>query len=245
MTVAVIALTVFLSLQWKYWPYAGSLLLTGGAFGVWVAEILLQQFNHLGSSIVSLLIFCLALAWSTPVSIAHFGAIVLRYLWKMSRIVLTTLAFLAGMAIMRLMQAAATAVMRLMEKATDRARDGWENMRASQENRRQMRLEQRRTTSKKSNPRGEVEDAEVVIEGLQAEPPQGPGIQLNLPDPIVHSEAANALPELEEAAEKKAEQKTVTALAHSPTPSITSEPEILPPAVMPMASASEMRDEPP
>jgi S-DNA-T family DNA segregation ATPase FtsK/SpoIIIE len=65
MTTAVISLTVFLSIQWKYWPYSGSLLLTGGAFGVWLTEILLRPFNSFGSSLVSLLIFCLAIAWSS------------------------------------------------------------------------------------------------------------------------------------------------------------------------------------
>src|SRR5580658_8893864 len=35
MSVAVLSLTVFLTLQWKYWPYGGSLMLTGGALGVW------------------------------------------------------------------------------------------------------------------------------------------------------------------------------------------------------------------
>ena len=39
------SLTVFLTLQWKYWPYSGTLLLTGGAFGAWFADLLIGQFN--------------------------------------------------------------------------------------------------------------------------------------------------------------------------------------------------------
>ena len=126
MTIAVISLTVFLSIQWKYWPYAGTQLLTGGAFGVWVAEILLRQFNSLGSSLVSLLVFCLAIAWSTPVSVAQIGAVILKHLWKISRTAITALAFLAGMLATRALQALARGTVSLAESATDAARRSWE-----------------------------------------------------------------------------------------------------------------------
>ena len=46
---------------------------TGGASGAWVAQALLKQFNAFGSSIFTLLIFCVALALSISVSVAKFG----------------------------------------------------------------------------------------------------------------------------------------------------------------------------
>jgi S-DNA-T family DNA segregation ATPase FtsK/SpoIIIE len=54
MTIAALALSVFVALQWQTWTYAGKSLLTGGVFGAWVAQILLQPFNPLGASIVSM-----------------------------------------------------------------------------------------------------------------------------------------------------------------------------------------------
>ncbi len=250
MTIAVVALTVFLSIQWKYWPYAGSLLLTGGAFGVWVAELLLQQFNSLGSSLVSLLIFCLALAFSTPVSVSRVGAVVLRHLWKLTRIAATTGAFLAGMLAMRLMQALAGWTMRLMENAADSARDGWESLRLAREARRQARLEAKTAVE---NGLAALKDNDVIEIGPQSDerdtentdtedsgdsllkrakatpprkpldidPPQGPGIQLALPSPLVHSEAPNALPELEQtgaAALASLTSQALTSQVHAGTP---------------------------
>ncbi len=78
MAIAVGSLTVFLALQWKYWTYGGSVLLTGGVFGTWVADGLLHELNFLGSSLVTLLIFTLSLAISTPLSLAQWGAKLIR-----------------------------------------------------------------------------------------------------------------------------------------------------------------------
>ncbi len=127
MTVAVMSLTVFLTIQWKYWPYAGTLLLTGGAFGAWFSDLLMKEFNPLGSSIVSLLVFCIALALSTPVSVAHFGATIFRfvgaYSWRFARIVGTYMAYLAGLAAMRLAHLAGDALQSMIESAIERARE--------------------------------------------------------------------------------------------------------------------------
>jgi hypothetical protein len=71
---AVVSLTVFLSLHWKELTYGGAKLQTGGALGTWVSEGLLHQLNSLGSSIVALLVFCLALIISTPINITQAGA---------------------------------------------------------------------------------------------------------------------------------------------------------------------------
>jgi S-DNA-T family DNA segregation ATPase FtsK/SpoIIIE len=125
MTVAVISLAVFLSLQWKFWPYAGSLILTGGAFGAWVADLLMKQFNSFGSSMVSLLVFCLAVALSTPVSIAKVGAYVLSVAgswgWKIGKLAGTYLLFLGGLLAMRAAHAAGDLLQKLMEAAIKRA----------------------------------------------------------------------------------------------------------------------------
>ncbi len=67
MCAALLSLAVFLSLQWKYWPYAGTLILTGGLVGYGIAELLARELNSVGASIVSLLVFCIALVSSTPI----------------------------------------------------------------------------------------------------------------------------------------------------------------------------------
>ncbi|MCM2278802.1 MAG: DNA translocase FtsK [Oligoflexia bacterium] len=127
MTVAVMSLTVFLSLQWKYWPYAGTLILTGGAFGAWVADLLVRQFNPLGSSIVSLLVFCIALALSTPLSVARMGAAVIRFVsavsWRVFRLVSTYVIYLLGLLAMRGAHAAGDFLQKLIEGAISRAKE--------------------------------------------------------------------------------------------------------------------------
>ena len=89
MTASVIALTVFLTLQWKYWPYSGTLILTGGVLGAWIADVLVQSLNPIGASILSLVVFALMLVISTPVQITrslssflYWGTI---FSWKTSR----------------------------------------------------------------------------------------------------------------------------------------------------------------
>lgn len=127
MTIAVMALTVFITLQWTYWPYAGTLILTGGAFGAWVAQLLVKEFNPLGSSIFTLLFFCLALALSTPVSVAQWGGRVLGWIaavsWRMLKITITYLAYLAGLGLMKLAHSAGDGVQKLVEAAIRRAKE--------------------------------------------------------------------------------------------------------------------------
>lgn len=127
MTVAVMSLTVFLSLQWKYWPYAGSLLLTGGAFGAWVADALMKEFNSVGSSIVSLLVFCLSVVLSTPVSVAHMGAIVFRFIgtwvWRVFKLTATYLIYVGGLLIMRFSHWAGDFLQKSIERMLERARE--------------------------------------------------------------------------------------------------------------------------
>ena len=133
MTVAVMSFTVFLTLQWKYWPYAGSLLLTGGAFGAWLAEVLIRQFNPLGSSIVSLVIFCLAVVISTPVSIARAAAFLMRhvgrYSWHLFRLAGTYIAYAVGLLAMRGAHKAGDFLQKLIEGAIRRTRERAQAMR--------------------------------------------------------------------------------------------------------------------
>lgn len=70
MMITVLALSVFVTIQWKFWPYQGALLLTGGAVGAWLAHLLSEPFNSTGASIVSLAVFALSLSFSTPLSVA-------------------------------------------------------------------------------------------------------------------------------------------------------------------------------
>jgi S-DNA-T family DNA segregation ATPase FtsK/SpoIIIE len=232
MTTAVISLTVFLSIQWKYWPYSGSLLLTGGAFGVWLTEILLRQFNSFGSSLVSLLIFCLAIAWSTPVSVARVGAAILKNLWKVSRAAGTALAFFLGMLAIRLIQTLAATTWRLLERAAQKsaelAREKIEALREARQAKRDAERESSTVDGKKRIAASNAEDntsqeddavvpaddslpeepsqtstieigpARSKSDAPEATPPRGPGFQLALPHPMTHSEAPNALPELEQ-----------------------------------------------
>ncbi len=131
MAISVMSLTVFLTLQWKYWPFAGTLLLTGGAFGAWFAEGLLQQFNPLGSSIVSLGVFFVAIVLSTPISVARWGAAAIGMAWRVTRtivlrggrILATYLFYLLGLLGMRLAHGAGDLLQKMIEAAAKRARE--------------------------------------------------------------------------------------------------------------------------
>ncbi len=92
MFVAVTAFTVFVTLQWKYLPYSGQILLTGGALGAWIAGSLLRSLNHLGASIVSLLVFSLAVAFSTPLSFALMIGRTLSWVAQSTAKILTVVA---------------------------------------------------------------------------------------------------------------------------------------------------------
>jgi S-DNA-T family DNA segregation ATPase FtsK/SpoIIIE len=127
MSVAVLSLTVFLTLQWKYWPYGGNLMLTGGALGVWVAEVLIRQFNALGSGLVSLAVFFLAIALSTPVSVARVGGNVIRFvtqlIWKVTKVAVAYLAYLFGLVIARLARAIGDGIQSAVESAVERSKE--------------------------------------------------------------------------------------------------------------------------
>ncbi|NDD92682.1 hypothetical protein EBZ37_11405, partial [bacterium] len=202
-------------------------MLTGGAFGVWVAEILLKQFNSVGSSIVSLLIFCMALAWSTPVSVAKFGAFVLKHLWRVTQVLATAFAYMAGMLAIRLIQFIAAWTMRAMESAAEAAREQWQNMLEAREARREARREAEAALAAGLADESDASDEESAPQ-KQATPIEigpsapSPKIQLALPNPITHSDAPNALPELEAAG---ADGVPVASLENEPS---TEGPAILP-----------------
>ena len=195
MAVAVMSLTVFLTLQWKYWPYAGTLMLTGGAFGAWVAELLVRQFNSVGSSIVSLLIFCVAIVLSTPVSVAKMAAHVFAVAgtigWKLIKILFTYLFYLIGLVAMRTAHAAGDLLQRLMESAIRRAR---ERAQALGEARRQAKAEMKAVAT------GAVSAAELVKipeQESEAEAEAGSEGESEAVSVSDYGEAPNALPELE------------------------------------------------
>ncbi len=124
MAVAVLSLTVFLSLQWKFWPMSGALILTGGAVGAWISEILVQQFNPLGSSIVSLLVFFTAIALSTPLSVVEWGAkaiqvtgqVLSRTVWAVIKVAVAYCAYLLGLLAVRFARGVASSMELLIQK---------------------------------------------------------------------------------------------------------------------------------
>lgn len=209
MTVAVLSMTVFLTLQWKYWTYAGATLLTGGAFGVWFAEHLVAQFNALGASIVSMLVFALSLALSTPVSVAHWGGRVLglmklfvtRVVLRLARVMLTYLTFLLGLLAMKTAQAAARGLENAVQLLLDRAkaaREAYEQKRLEAKNRPAIGSDEE--TDAESALLASSEEAKTETRALERAGAAGlpaaeetpaalgvPGVPL----------AANALPELE------------------------------------------------
>lgn len=164
MTVAVLSLTVFLTLQWKFVPYAGTELLTGGAFGVWFAEILLKQFNSTGSTLVSLMLFALSLALSTPVSIAAFGGRMIgfarlvfeRVVLRIGRVVVTYAAFLLGLLAMKTAQASANALERMIETLLMRAKEARE---AYERKREQAKAAKAAALLNRENEEGDSEEA--------------------------------------------------------------------------------------
>ncbi len=111
MTVAVSALTVFLALQWRVWTFGGSQLLTGGAFGAWVADGLLHELNFLGSSLVTFVIFSVAMVVSTPVSFAHWGAKVMVAIFivagRLMKLIFSYLLYVGGLFTVKLARSVA------------------------------------------------------------------------------------------------------------------------------------------
>jgi S-DNA-T family DNA segregation ATPase FtsK/SpoIIIE len=131
MTLAVMSMTVFVTLQWKYWPFGGSLMLTGGTFGIWVTDLMVRQFNPLGSALVSLFVFCVAIAASTPISVARVSAgttrITANFLWnhlvvlfwKGLKLVLVYLFYLLGLLAVRMSSSLNQALQRALRGAAD------------------------------------------------------------------------------------------------------------------------------
>ena len=178
MTIAVMAMTVFLTLQWTYWPYSGTLLLTGGAFGAWVAHALVKELNPLGSSIFTLLVFCLALALSTPLSVARLGGRTLAWIaawsWRLARLGVTYTAYICGMVALRIVHALGDWIHAGIEGAIRRTQE------------RLVAMTDFRAQAAVQTP---MESAVIEL----------PPIEGELVEEDVVNEAPNALPELERA----------------------------------------------
>ncbi len=102
---SVASLTVFLALHWQNWFWGGTQFLTGGIFGAWVAQAMLNSFNYLGSSIVALVVLSISIALTTPFSVAHWGgkviASTLRFLGRLLKLLTTYGLYLLGLVAMR------------------------------------------------------------------------------------------------------------------------------------------------
>lgn len=135
MTVAVLALGVFLSVQWKYWAYSGTLLMTGGAVGAWFASLAQTQLNPLGTSLAALAVFALAVALSTPLQVARSGAWVLNGVWRFLsrtcvraiRVAVSYAVYLGGLVVMRVGHALGDGAQRAAERTMQAMRERREN----------------------------------------------------------------------------------------------------------------------
>ncbi|MCC7442042.1 MAG: DNA translocase FtsK 4TM domain-containing protein [Bdellovibrionales bacterium] len=142
MGVALAALTVFVALQWQYWPYRGELLLTGGALGGWMVDELRGPLNPLGASILSFCVFLAAIALSTPVSVMRglgwLARTMVRAGVKTARAIGMALFYLVSIALMKFAHALGDGIQRVVEGAVRRAR---ERARAFAESRERAALE--------------------------------------------------------------------------------------------------------
>ena len=227
MTVAVMALTVFITLQWTYWPYAGTLILTGGAFGAWVAQALLKQFNSVGSSIFTLLIFCVALALSTPVSVAKFGGHVLgtigSFSWRLLKLGVTYVAYLGGMLAMKTAHWAGDLIQKGIETAIRRAKERASAMKAAAESRKKDEAAALKDLDVVQLPavEGELVAASEIIDAKNVATESGiDAIDMSIfkAQATAH-EAPNVFPELEAAAANQTKAQGTL---------FENEPEILP-----------------
>lgn len=80
----VLSFTVFLAIQTKTFPFRGDLILTGGLFGTFLAQLLLKALNTLGASLVSFTLFLIALAVATPISVGTLLAKVTHWMSSVS-----------------------------------------------------------------------------------------------------------------------------------------------------------------
>jgi S-DNA-T family DNA segregation ATPase FtsK/SpoIIIE len=126
MTIAALALSVFVALQWQSWSFAGKEILTGGVFGAFVAQILLQPFNPLGASIVSMGVFAVALVLSTPVSVSRAVGVAIQWSAKIAyrsvMFTLTSVVYWLGIGLMKSAHGAANAMKSAVERSLERAR---------------------------------------------------------------------------------------------------------------------------
>ncbi|MBS1958607.1 MAG: DNA translocase FtsK 4TM domain-containing protein [Bdellovibrionales bacterium] len=124
-SVSVMALTIFLSVQWKTWHWSQSEFLTGGMFGAWLSAPLEQYMNRLGASIVSLALFLAALVVSTPIGVAHFLSKFIHstsiILFRLSRLVATYVAYYSAVALNKLAQFIGIQARKSFEQIRDRA----------------------------------------------------------------------------------------------------------------------------
>lgn len=207
MAVAMTAATVFLTIQWKYWSFAGGLLLTGGAFGAWFAELLARQFNSMGASIVSLVFFLVAIAVSTPLSVAHAAAWAIRHAWeigsRVAKLLASYAAYLLGMAGMRAAHAMGDWIQRGLEATARRAKERAAARRAAQALEDAREREAKLVTSETSDADvlddSDESDEEAENQELQAAGSSGIAVDdeeaVPARAPIV-TEAPNVLPEL-------------------------------------------------
>lgn len=143
MTIAVLALTVFLTLHWTSWPYRGASILPGGALGVWVSDFLREPLNPVGASIVAIGVFALALVLSTPVSIASAVSVALMFVatmvWRGSKLIVTYLLYFVGLASMRVASAASEGLQQGMRSLAESARAKAQAMAAAREQNKLLR----------------------------------------------------------------------------------------------------------
>jgi DNA segregation ATPase FtsK/SpoIIIE-like protein len=101
--VAVLALTVFLSIHWKTWQWSQTDFLTGGMMGEWLSVELRRYVNDTGASILSLTLFFGVLVLTTPVRIGHWLSGMIRLsgllLARGSKFILVVFAFGASKAV--------------------------------------------------------------------------------------------------------------------------------------------------
>lgn len=137
MLFAVISLTVFLTFQWPTLPYAGTEILTGGAFGTWLTHLIMKPLNAVGGSILSLLVFCLAIALSTPVSIALFFGRFLKSLfmitYRLCQILLGYIAYFLGVILVKFFYHMKNLLVHLSTQFAQHVRDRIEALRALRE----------------------------------------------------------------------------------------------------------------
>lgn len=168
-SVALASLAVFLTIQWKFWAYGGQQILTGGALGAWLAELLLDPFNQVGASVVSAMIFLIALVLSTPLSVSRFLGRAIAWstrtlakaLWKTARGTATFLAYLAGWIVMKGAHATGGSLKLWSEGALKRARE--------------------RAHALRSQWKQEDEDAERALAEPRSEPTVGPDLPSDPP----------------------------------------------------------------